>query len=116
MNGTGHAPERLFMGCGLTKFGPRCRCGRSLCLVILLAAFLSCRDLYGQTASTGALTGITLDPSGAVLPQVSVHLTRLDGTVAMAESSDENGWFGFFLLPPGPYEVQASKVDFKPLS
>jgi hypothetical protein len=72
--------------------------------------------MYRQTASTGALTGVTLDPSGAALPRVSVRLAWLDGTKKMAASSDENGLFGFFLLPPGTYEVQASKVDFKPVS
>jgi hypothetical protein len=74
------------------------------------------RTIYGQTASTGALTGVTLDPSGAVLPRAGVHLTRLDGTIAMAASSDEKGLFGFFLLPPGTYEVQASKLDFRPVT
>jgi len=34
----------------------------------------------------------------------------------MAVSSDENGVFGFFLLPPGTYEVKATKVDFRPAS
>jgi Carboxypeptidase regulatory-like domain len=90
--------------------------GCSLFLVVLTAAFLSCTDSYSQTASTGAVTGVTLDPSGAALSQVSLHLTRLDGTVAMVASSDENGLFGFFLLPPGTYELETSKVDFQVLS
>jgi hypothetical protein len=36
------------------------------------------RMACGQTASTGALMGVTLDPSGAVLGGVSVSLTRED--------------------------------------
>jgi hypothetical protein len=83
--------------------------------MILTVALFSSRSLHGQTASTGALTGVTLDPSGAALPQVSLHLTSEDGTEVMTGISDENGLFGFFLLPPGTYEVRASKVDFKPL-
>ena len=71
---------------------------------------------HGQTASTGALTGVTLDPSGAVLPGVVLHLTNADGSEAKSASSDSNGRFAFFLLPPGTYEVQSSKVDFKPVS
>jgi len=31
-------------------------------------------------------------------------------------TSDENGKFGFPLLPPGKYELQASKQDFEPVS
>ena len=99
------------VACGLPKCDPR-GCW-SLFLVLFTVALLSCSDLYSQTASTGALTGITLDPSGAVLPQVSIHLARLDGTEAAVGTSDENGLFGFFLLPPGTYQVQTSKVDFR---
>lgn len=85
----------------------------SLFLLALNVALLSSINMYSQTASTGALTGVTLDPSGAILPRVSVHLAKSDGTETMSADSDENGLFGFFLLPPGTYEVQASKVDFK---
>jgi Carboxypeptidase regulatory-like domain len=70
----------------------------------------------GQTASTGAVTGVTLDPSGAVLPGVVVHLAREGGGERKSVESDENGRFGFPLLPPGKYELQASKTDFGPLS
>ena len=91
-------------------------CRRSfLLLVALTVALPSSRSTYSQTASTGALTGVSLDPSGAILPRVSVHLAKSDGTEIMSADSDENGLFGFFLLPPGTYEVRASKVDFKPL-
>src|ERR1700751_644331 len=86
-------------------------------LLVLLAVSLPLsRKVYSQTSSTGALTGLTLDPSGAVLPGVSVHLASLDGSVIMAATSGGNGQFDFFLLRPGTYEVQSSKVDFKPVS
>jgi hypothetical protein len=43
----------------------RCWC---LLLMALIVALLSFRNIHGQTSSTGALTGETLDPSGGVLP------------------------------------------------
>ena len=69
-----------------------------------------------QTASTGALTGLTFDPSGSVLAGVMVQL--FDSANGRSEStpSDENGRFSFVLLPPGSYEVKASKLGFVPLS
>jgi hypothetical protein len=70
----------------------------------------------GQTASTGALTGLTLDPSGAILPGVTLHLKYQDGSEAKSATSDNNGRFAFYLLAPGTYEVQAGKADFKPAS
>jgi len=60
--------------------------------------------------------GVTLDPSGAVLGNVSISLTNEDGTQARSAVSDENGRFGFLLLPSGTYELQANKFDFKRLS
>jgi len=69
-----------------------------------------------QTASTGALTGLTFDPSGSVLAGVMVQL--FDSANGRSESitSDENGRFSFVLLPPGSYEVKASKLGFTSLS
>ena len=115
MNCAEFVPQRSLMGNGLHVCNTPCRRCLRLLLLSLTVALLSPINMYSQTASTGALTGQTLDPSGAILPAVSVRLARLDGTVKMAVSSDENGLFGFFLLPPGTYEVQASKVDFKPV-
>jgi len=68
----------------------------------------------GQTASTGALVGVTLDPSGAVLGDVIVHLTNQYGS-EQSIISDQEGRFGFVLLRSGKYELQADKPDFKPL-
>jgi hypothetical protein len=89
---------------------------RSWCLLLmtLIVALLSSRNIHGQTSSTGALTGETLDPAGGFLPGVILHLIREDGSEAESATSDQNGQFGFLLLRPGTYEVQASKADFKP--
>jgi hypothetical protein len=82
----------------------------------LTVALLSPRNMYSQTASTGALSGVTLDPSGALLPGVIVHLTKEDGSEAKTFITDERGRFGFLLLQPGTYELYASHRDFEPLS
>jgi len=65
-----------------------------------------------QTASTGALSGVTVDPSGAALPGVSIHLSRDGGSETRDTSSDDEGRFGFSLLPPGTYQLRADKTDF----
>jgi Carboxypeptidase regulatory-like domain/TonB dependent receptor len=82
----------------------------------LTVALFSSRSIQGQTSSTGALTGETLDPSGAVLPGVILQLITEGGSKAESATSDKNGQFGFLLLRPGIYEVRASKPDFKPIS
>jgi hypothetical protein len=67
---------------------------------------------FGHTASTGAVTGVTLDPSGAVLPGVGVDLSKKGGGERKSATSDENRRFGFPLLPPSKYELQrANKIS-----
>jgi hypothetical protein len=104
------------MSNGLNEHHPICRSCWSLPLVALTFAVLSGGSMFSQTASTGALTGVTLDPSGAVLPGVILHLRQGDASVEKSTTTDNNGRFGFFLLRPGTYEVQASKADFNLVS
>src|SRR5215471_9492787 len=69
----------------------------------------------GQTASTGAVTGITLDPSGAVIQRAMVHIAQEGGGESESIATDENGRFWFVSLAPGKYKVRVSKTDFQPL-
>lgn len=71
--------------------------------------------VWGQTASTGSLTGVALDPSGAVIPGVNLHLTRNGGSETRSTISDEAGRFSFLLLQPGSYELRATKSGFDAL-
>ena len=70
---------------------------------------------YGQTASTGALDGVALDPSNAVISGVSIQVQKESGGDAQSTFSDEHGRFVIQLLPPGTYQLQASKIDFRRL-
>jgi len=75
--------------------------------VTIAIAVLFFGNLHGQTTSTGALIGVALDPSGAVLPRLVVRLAnQVTGATAFA-TTDEKGRFGFPLLQPGDYEIQA---------
>src|SRR5277367_4928393 len=80
--------------------------------LVLIAALLVLLSSHAraQTPSTGALTGLALDPSGAVLPEVVVRLIHQKTGATDSATSDGEGRFGFLLLPPGAYEVQASKT------
>jgi hypothetical protein len=85
---------------------------------ILSAALASCvffsSGAYGQTASTGALAGSVLDPSGAVISGVEVQLISQTTGEIESVTSDNTG-FAFPLLAPGAYELQASKNNFETL-
>jgi hypothetical protein len=83
--------------------------------LIAIATLLS-TSLHGQTTSTGALTGVSLDPSGAELPGVLLRLSNRETGRTKSAISDEHGRFSFLLLRPGTYQLQASKTDFDSLS
>lgn len=70
----------------------------------------------GQRVATGAITGITLDPSGSVVPRVLVRLSTKERPDVKSSVSDEGGRFAFASLSPGIYELRASNSDFKPLT
>ena len=69
----------------------------------------------GQTASTGALDGTALDPTGAALPDVTILLANQETSEEQSTASDEQGRFGFQFLPSCRYQLRASKASFEPL-
>ena len=90
------------------------RCWVRLGLIVMILGLAD--DLRCQTASTGALSGVTFDPSGAVLRGVTIKVTRDDGGQTRSAISDEEGRFGVLSLPPGAYHLRADKTDFEPLT
>src|SRR5256885_2214373 len=104
------------MSRGLRECYRLCRRCWPLSLLAVIFAILPSRCMYSQTASTGGLTGVTLDPSGAALAGVVLNVTRADGSEAKSATSDNNGRFDFLLLQPGIYKLQASKTDFRSVS
>lgn len=83
----------------------------SLLLLVITAVTLSSAELRAQTTSTGALTGVTLDPTGAALPGVVVDLTNEERGAIESAISDDAARFTFPLLRPGKYDVQARTGD-----
>jgi hypothetical protein len=75
--------------------------------LILMIAALFCGRASSQTPSTGALTGVAVDPTGAVLPGAVVRLDNVDTGATESGTSDRDGRFTFPLLSPGRYEVNA---------
>lgn len=85
-------------------------------LWMLILSLAATAGLSSQTASTGAIIGVTFDPSGALLPGVSIRLSTDDNLAAKSSVSDANGTFVFPALPPGTYGLQATRTDFKPIT
>ena len=54
-----------------------------------IAALIMTSSVWGQTA--GRITGVVTDPTGAVLPGVSVKLTNIETGVKLSAASDAQG-------------------------
>ncbi len=65
-------------------------------------------------ATTGVIEGTVSDPSGGVLPAVTVTLKNTATNFEQVSVSDSAGRFRGVLLPLGPYEVRASLEGFAP--
>src|SRR5665213_2681343 len=69
--------------------------------------------LLAQSAGTGALTGTITDPTGAVVPNVTVTLISADTNQVRTAMTGADGSYKFSLLPPGTYRVRFAATGFK---
>ncbi len=74
-----------------------------LCLVLALA---------GQSI-TGTITGIVTDPSGAVIPNVTIVVINTETNSRATVSSGPEGNYVAPLLPRGAYRIEVSAGGFK---
>src|SRR5208283_5426487 len=64
-----------------------------------------------QSPTTGQITGLVKDASGALVGGAKVTLTSAAG-VQRETASDATGRYVFSLVPPGSYRVEVEKVGF----
>src|SRR5215467_11347784 len=85
---------------------------------VLMVIVLGCAaaNLNAQTAQTGALSGVATDPSGGVLPGVTVNVTNGSTGQTRSTVTNGNGRYLVPLLPPGTYKVEATREGFKTAS
>jgi hypothetical protein len=69
--------------------------------------------MFAQSLTTGELTGTISDPSGAVLPNVTVTLKSLDKGYTQTNITTSSGLYRFAFLAPGNYSVTATAPGFK---
>ncbi|HEY0873630.1 MAG TPA: TonB-dependent receptor [Vicinamibacterales bacterium] len=89
---------------------------RTARLLPLLAAALlfAASPAAGQSqAINGSIEGTIKDPSGAVLPGVTVTISHIDTGTDRVVVTNESGFFRAPLLPLGTFKVSASLEGFK---
>ena len=89
-------------------------CSRRAAVLLAVLFIVFAPVLLAQSAGTAGLTGTVTDPSGAVVPNVTVTLTNSDTNQARTTTANGDGVYKFSLIPPGNYKVNFVANGFKP--
>src|SRR5436190_7795923 len=72
---------------------------------------------FSQTSTNAQLTGVVTDQSGALIPGVSITITKTDTGVVTTTVTNEAGVYNFQALQPGSgYSVSATLPGFQTLT
>ena len=81
---------------------------------IVIAAFMaSPRAAMPQSASSGSITGLVKDSSGAVVPSATVRVKNESTNIPYIVATSTTGNYGIPELPVGTYAVTVSVAGFK---
>lgn len=87
-------------------------------LVMALAVFvmLGGSQTWAQTTTTGDVSGVISDPTGAVVPNATVSLKSIDTGGLQTAKSNAAGTYHFSLLRPGDYTLTVAVSGFQSVS
>ena len=84
-------------------------------LAVVAMLCLVAMPMFGQSLTTGNVTGTLLDPSRAVVPGTTVNLKSLDNGSTATTTTSSTGSYSFNLLRPGRYEISVKQAGFAEL-
>ena len=88
----------------------RCiRSGVFCCLAVLLLA----TNLLGQSVSTGTVSGVVTDPSGAAVGGATVSLVDPTTNTVRSTTANDEGQYIFSNITPGTYTLSATRTGFR---
>ena len=91
-------------------------CGAMLRILPLLALVFAALTSQAQSGNAGAVRGAVTDPSGAVIPNATVHIANDVSQFEQDTTTDATGQFAFYNVPFNPYRISVSAKGFAPLS
>lgn len=77
--------------------------------IILLLALVPC----GLAQTTSTITGTVRDAQGLVVPDSHIHVTSAGLAIDRDATTDSDGSYRLPALPPGVYDIKASKNGFE---
>src|SRR5205085_6022994 len=90
------------------------RLGPKSCVVVVLLALFFVGGATGQTASSGALSGVVIDKTNAVVPDASVEISDITkGTTDLTKTNGEGVYQFSFLRPAGTTERESNSSGMR---
>jgi hypothetical protein len=94
----------------------RCRtkCFSALAFTLLFSLSVLClpNRSFGQSTA-GRVQGRVVDPTGAVVPGISITLTNADSGATLTAVSSKSGGYSFISVPVGRYKLEARGSGFE---
>jgi len=84
--------------------------------ILLTLALLLPVTAFAQSGNAGAVRGTVSDPSGAVIPGATVHLSNTVSGLDRTTTSDPSGQFEFTNVPLNPYQIKIMANGFAPIT
>jgi hypothetical protein len=83
-------------------------------LMSAMIFLISASAAFAQAqASTADLRGIVTDPNDAIVPGATVTARNPATNITRTTTTNDEGTYQFFALPPGEYEISAEGATFK---
>src|SRR5450432_4676039 len=79
--------------------------------IFLTTTFLN--RLNAQTATSGAVTGVVTDQSGAIVPNADVEIRDVNKGTIESTKSNRDGVYRFFFLSPSRYTLTVEHDHFR---
>ncbi|MDX2044634.1 MAG: carboxypeptidase-like regulatory domain-containing protein [Acidobacteriota bacterium] len=80
-----------------------------LFLLLMLTPFAA----LAQTAATTTVSGTVTDANGAVIAKATVKLTDMATNAERTATTNSDGQYSFYTIPPGDYKVTVTAQGFK---
>src|ERR1700735_1474008 len=85
-------------------------------ILLMFVAVFAAPQLSAQSQTTGDVTGVVTDQSGASVPDAKVALKDNSKGSTQDTQSNKDGVYHFYLLTPGSYTITVTAASFQPVS
>ena len=85
---------------------------RTIVVLLAVVILLGASGIAWSQTVQGVITGTVTDPTGAVVPNVTVTITNAGTNASQTTTTGSDGSYRFSLVPPGNYIVEVKAANF----